>query len=108
MIRYLRSLFIAARNLPFCPNQKWESADAEKLTTFLASTTGRKFRDVLANMVVSTQNSAISQTNTLQHSCGYASGFRGAVATIESLATVTLSEPEETTDSIPELEHLNP
>lgn len=108
MIRYIRSLLIAARNLPVITGSEWTKEDQELLTRFLSTKTGNNFKGVLASMTIQAQNSAITRTNTLQHSCGYASGFRGAVSAIESLCSMTLSKSEEVPDSDSDLAYLNP
>lgn len=87
MLRYIRSLLIAARNQPYIPSEPWDKDDAEVLTKYLSTPSGKKFKAIMAQMTVSSMNSAVTHTNTLQHSCGYASGFRGAVSAIESLAS---------------------
>lgn len=107
MIRWLRAVLISAKSMPFTRPPKWEAEDARALTKFLETSTGHKLKQFLTNSSVMADASAVLSTNTLQHSCGYATGFKGAVAAIQSLATFKFYEEEEA-GSDSSLEHLNP
>ncbi len=107
MIHWFRAVLAAAKSLPFTPPPKWEREDARALTKFLESPTGKKLKQYLTNASVMADASAVLSTNTLQHSCGYATGFKGAVAAIQSLALLKFYEEEEA-GSDSSLEHLNP
>ncbi len=107
MIRWLRAVILAARFTPFVPQPGWGNEDARSLTKFLESSTGKKLKQYLTNATVMNDASAVLSTNTLQHSCGYATGYKGAVAAIQSLALLKFSEEEEV-GSDSSLDHLNP
>jgi hypothetical protein len=71
---------------------KWEDEDEKAWTAFLATPTGRKLSLILLNLTLRQNASAIMKNHDrLAEACGWAKGYRGCVATLESLATQKLN-----------------
>lgn len=106
-MRYLRALLTFARFHPYVPAPGWTDEDAARFTVFLESDTGKRLKQSLLNASIRQNSAAVSQRNELPYACGYANGFLGAIAALQSYA---ISSPIETVDpdSSSDLDHLNP
>jgi len=92
MIRLLRSLKFFVRNYEWVNEPKWEDEDEKTWTGFLATPTGRKLSLILLNLTLRQNASAVmKKPEELADACGRAKGFRGCVATLESLASQKLN-----------------
>ncbi len=92
MIRLLRSLKFFVRNYEWVNEPKWEDEDEKAWTGFLTTPTGRKLSLILLNLTLRQNASAVmKKPEALADACGYAKGFRGCVATLESLASQKLN-----------------
>jgi len=92
MIRLLRSLKFFVRNYDWVNEPKWEDEDEKAWTGFLATPTGRKLSLILLNLTLRQNASAVmKKPEELADACGRAKGFRGCVATLESLASQKLN-----------------
>ena len=91
-MRKLRALVAFLRNQEWVNEPKWTDEDGKALTSFLQTPAGMKLSRILLNLTVRQNSSAVQKNpDALAQSCGYAMGFRGAVATIESLCSPTNS-----------------
>jgi hypothetical protein len=71
---------------------KWEDEDEKAWTGFLSTPTGKKLSLILLNLTLRQNASAVMKKHdVLADACGYAKGFRGCVATLESLASQKLN-----------------
>ena len=68
---------------------EWTVEDGERLGSFLKSDTGKKLKACLLNLTLTYNAEAVRAEKNLDRQCGWASGFAGAVATLESLAQTT-------------------
>lgn len=85
-MRRLRAILAFIRHQEWVEEPKWLEGDARALTEFLGTATGRKLSRILLNLTVRQNSSAVQKKpEALAQACGWAMGFRGAVATIESL-----------------------
>jgi len=92
MIRLLRSLKFFVRNYEWVNEPKWEDEDEKAWTGFLATPTGRKLSLIILNLTLRQNASAVmKKPEELADACGRAKGFRGCVATLESLASQKLN-----------------
>jgi len=83
MIRWLRSCYNAARHVAWVDEPKWEEDDAKALTAFMRSPSGVRMAAILRNMTIRQDATAVAKANLT--ACGFAVGFRAAVAVIDSL-----------------------
>ena len=83
MIRWLRSCYNAARHVAWVDEPKWEEDDAKALTAFMRSPSGVRMAAILRNMTIRQDATAVSKADLT--ACGFAVGFRAAVAVIDSL-----------------------
>ena len=91
-MRRIRAILSFLRHQEWVNEPKWLEADARALTDFLGTQAGRKLSRILLNLTVRQNSSAVQKKpDALAQSCGYAMGFRGAVAAIESLTQTTTS-----------------
>ena len=96
--RFFRFLKIAWRlsgNLPWVGDPNWESTDYIALRNFLVTKEGKRFRMILLNMVLRQNAQAVSTKKGHEFNAGFANGFKGAVSSIESLASTRLYEGSE-------------
>ena len=92
MIRLLRSLKFFVRNYDWVNEPKWEDEDEKAWTGFLSTPTGQKLSLILLNLNLRQNASAVmKKPEELADACGRAKGFRGCVATLESLASQKLN-----------------
>ena len=84
-----------SREIGWVNEPEWTEEDARILELFLVSDTGKKFGMTLLNMVIKTQSSCIENKKDLEYNAGFANGFKGAVSSIESLASTRLYEGSE-------------
>jgi len=76
---------------------EWDHEDEERLRSFLKSETGKKLKAYLLNLTLTYNAEAVQAENNLEKSCGWASGFAGAVSTFEALPQpdrIYKAEPE--------------
>ncbi len=92
MIRFLRAFISFSRNYEWVEEPKWLEEDEKAWTSFLGTPTGRKLSLILLNLTLRQNASAIMKNHDrLAEACGWAKGYRGCVATLESLATQKLN-----------------
>ena len=92
MIKLLKAFNFFIRNYEWVNEPKWEDEDEKAWTGFLSTPTGQKLSLILLNLTLRQNGSAVmKKSEALADACGYAKGFRGCVATLESLATQKLN-----------------
>ena len=92
MIRLLKAFNFFIRNYEWVNEPKWEDEDEKAWTGFLSTPTGQKLSLILLNLTLRQNGSAVmKKSEALADACGYAKGFRGCVATLESLASQKLN-----------------
>ena len=92
MIKLLKAFNFFIRNYEWVNEPKWEDEDEKAWTGFLATPTGRKLSLILLNLTLRQNASAVmKKPEELADACGRAKGFRGCVATLESLASQKLN-----------------
>ena len=90
-MRRLRALISFLRH-QWVDEPAWLEQDARELTSFLQTPAGKKLSRILLNLTLRQNGSAVQKKpDALAQACGYAMGFRGAVATIESLTQSSTS-----------------
>ncbi|NDA26897.1 MAG: hypothetical protein EBZ05_08710, partial [Verrucomicrobia bacterium] len=90
-MRKLKAILSFIRNQEWVDEPKWEDEDEKAWTAFLATPTGRKLSLILLNLTLRHNASAVMKNHDrLAEACGWAKGYRGCVATLESLATQKL------------------
>jgi hypothetical protein len=93
-MRKLRAILAFIRHQEWVDEPKWESEDERALTGFLGTLTGKKLSLILLNLTLRQNASAVEKkADSLAEACGYAKGFRGCVATIESLCSPKQNSP---------------
>lgn len=91
-MRKLRAILSFIRHQQWVDEPRWTEEDGRALTSFLQTSAGNKLSRILLNLTVRQNSSAVQKKpDALAQACGYAMGFRGAVATIESLCSTTNS-----------------
>ena len=91
-MRKLKAALAFIRHQEWVNEPKWEDEDEKALTAFLGTPTGKRLSLILLNLTLRQNASAVMKdTQKLAEACGYAKGFRGCVATLESLATSKLN-----------------
>ena len=91
-MRKLKAIFAFIRNQEWVDEPKWEDEDEKAWTSFLGTQTGRKLSLILLNLTLRHNASAVMKNHDrLAEACGWAKGYRGCVATLESLATQKLN-----------------
>lgn len=83
MIRWLRAVYNAARHVQWSDEPEWTEDNARELTAFMRSPSGIRLAAILRNMTIRQDSSAVAKGNLT--ACGFAVGFRAAVAVIDSL-----------------------
>jgi hypothetical protein len=107
VIRYLRALLLFARHQCYVADPSWEAEDSRRLAQFMSTVTGKRLAAKLLNQTLVQQASAIAPGGDLSYRCGYATGFKGACVSLQSLALVP--NVNETVDTGgPGLDHLSP
>jgi hypothetical protein len=91
-VRKLKAVLAFIRHQEWVNEPKWEDEDEKAWTGFLSTPTGQKLSLILLNLTLRQNSSAVmKKSEALADACGYAKGFRGCVATLESLATPKLN-----------------
>ena len=91
-MRTIRAILAFIRNHQWVEEPKWLDEDEKAWTAFLSTPTGRKLSLILLNLTLRQNSSAVmKEGQKLADACGYAKGFRGCVATLESLSTQKLN-----------------
>lgn len=91
-MRKLKAILSFIRNQEWVDEPKWEDEDEKAWTAFLGTPTGRRISLILLNLTLRQNSSAVMKEGAkLAEACGYAKGFRGCVAVLESLATQKLN-----------------
>ena len=91
-MRKLKAALAFIREQEWVDEPKWEDEDEKAWTGFLSTPTGKRLSLILLNLTLRQNASAVmKKTEVLADACGYAKGFRGCVATLESLASQKLN-----------------
>ncbi|NBW17392.1 MAG: hypothetical protein EBR82_56370 [Caulobacteraceae bacterium] len=91
-MRKLKAILAFVRNQEWVDEPKWNEEDEKAWTAFLGTPTGRRISLILLNLTLRQNSSAVMKEGSkLAEACGYAKGFRGCVAVLESLATQKLN-----------------
>jgi len=91
-MRKLKAALAFIRDQEWINEPKWEDEDEKAWTGFLSTPTGKKLSLILLNLTLRQNASAVmKKQDVLADACGYAKGFRGCVATLESLASQKLN-----------------
>ena len=91
-MRKIKAILAFIRNQEWVDEPKWEDEDEKAWTAFLGTPTGRRISLILLNLTLRQNSSAVmKEGQKLAEACGYAKGFRGCVAVLESLATQKLN-----------------
>jgi hypothetical protein len=91
-MRKLKAALAFIRDQAWINEPKWEDEDEKAWTGFLSTPTGKKLSLILLNLTLRQNASAVMKKHdVLADACGYAKGFRGCVATLESLASQKLN-----------------
>jgi hypothetical protein len=91
-MRKLKAALAFIRNQEWINEPKWVDEDEKAWTGFLSTPTGKKLSLILLNLTLRQNASAVMKKHdVLADACGYAKGFRGCVATLESLASQKLN-----------------
>jgi hypothetical protein len=91
-MRKLRAILAFIRNQEWVEEPKWLDEDERALKSFMGTPAGQKLSLILLNLTLRQNAAAVmKKEEALAEACGYAKGFRGCVATIESLATAKLN-----------------
>jgi len=91
-MRKLKAALAFIRDQEWINEPKWEDEDEKAWTGFLSTPTGKKLSLILLNLTLRQNASALMKKHdVLADACGYAKGFRGCVATLESLASQKLN-----------------
>jgi len=91
-MRKLKAALAFIRDQEWINERKWEDEDEKAWTGFLSTPTGKKLSLILLNLTLRQNASAVMKKHdVLADACGYAKGFRGCVATLESLASQKLN-----------------
>lgn len=91
-MRQLKAILSFIRHQEWVNEPKWEEEDEKAWTSFLSTPAGQKLSLILLNLTLRQNASAVTKKpEALADACGYAKGFRGCVATLESLASRKLN-----------------
>ena len=91
-MRTLRAILAFLRNHQWVNEPAWLEEDEKAWTAFLGTPTGKKLSLILLNLTLRHNASAVMKSgDRLAEACGWAKGYRGCVATPESLATQKLN-----------------
>ena len=97
-MRKLRAILSFIRHQEWVNEPKWNSEDEKALTGFLTTPAGLKLSAILLNLTLR-NNASEKDSEALALACGYAKGFRGCVAVLESLASRKTNSPIQTDDT---------
>ena len=87
-MKKIKAIIAFVRNQEWVDEPQWLEEDEKAWTAFLGTPAGRKLSLILLNLTLRQNSSAVmKEGQKLADACGYAKGFRGCVATLESLAT---------------------
>lgn len=88
----LKAILAFLRNYEWVNEPRWTDEDEKAWTAFLGTPTGRRLSLILLNLTLRHNASAVMKSpDRLAEACGWAKGYRGCVATLESLATSKLN-----------------
>jgi hypothetical protein len=88
----IKAALFFASNQEWVDEPKWEDEDEKAWTAFLGTPAGKKLSLILLNLTLRQNASAVlKKPEGLAEACGYAKGFRGCVAVLESLSTSKLN-----------------
>jgi hypothetical protein len=91
-MRKLKAALAFIQDQEWINEPKWVDEDEKAWTGFLSTPTGKKLSLILLNLTLRQNASAVMKKHdVLADACGYAKGFRGCVATLESLASQKLN-----------------
>jgi len=91
-MKKLKAILAFIRDQEWVNEPKWEDEDEKAWTGFLSTPTGKKLSLILLNLTLRQNATAVmKKPEALADACGYAKGFRGCVATLESLASQKLN-----------------
>jgi hypothetical protein len=91
-MRKLKAALAFIRDQEWVNEPKWEDEDEKAWTGFLSTPTGKRLSLILLNLTLRQNASAVmKKPEELADACGRAKGFRGCVATLESLASQKLN-----------------
>ena len=91
-MRKLKAALAFMREQEWVNEPKWEDEDEKTWTAFLGTPTGKRLSLILLNLTLRQNSTAVmKKPEALADACGYAKGFRGCVATLESLASQKLN-----------------
>jgi hypothetical protein len=91
-MRKLKAILAFIRNQEWIEEPKWTDEDEKAWTAFLGTPTGKRLSLILLNLTLRQNASAVmKEGQKLAEACGYAKGWRGCVAVLESLATSKLN-----------------
>jgi len=91
-MKKLKAALAFIRDQEWINEPKWVDEDEKAWTGFLSTPTGKKLSLILLNLTLRQNASAVmKKQDVLADACGYAKGFRGCVATLESLASQKLN-----------------
>jgi hypothetical protein len=91
-MRTIRAILAFLRNHQWVNEPAWLDEDEKAWTAFLGTPTGKKLSLILLNLTLRHNASAVMKNgDRLAEACGWAKGYRGCVATLESLATAKLN-----------------
>ena len=79
----LRAILNFIRFTKWVDEPEWTGDDARALGSFMRSEHGVRFAAILRNMTIRQDSSAVQKVDLT--ACGFAIGFRSAVAVIDSL-----------------------
>lgn len=92
MKRFIRAFLAFNRNYSWVDEPRWVEEDEKAWTSFLSSPTGKKLSLILLNLTLRNNATAIMKNEkALAEACGWAKGYRGCVAVLESLSTQKLN-----------------
>ena len=91
-MRTFRAILAFIRNHQWVDEPAWLEEDEKAWTAFLGTPTGRKLSLILLNLTLRHNASAVMKNgDRLAEACGWSKGYRGCVATLESLSTQKLN-----------------
>lgn len=105
---WLASFRVWAAHQPLCPPQApvWTDGDAAALAGFLAGPPGRKLTLLFRYQEQAVNASAVSRPTGCDYNCGYACGFRAAVAMVIKLSANVPPHPDDGSQNLDGAEDL--
>lgn len=103
MMRWLRAFLIFLRSSPVSSKvlEQWTDTDTLALHQFFRGTTGVKLMEMLRRSEHQMNASAVLRHNNLTYACGYAAGFRGCSAWVQTLSAIGSPQESEEYQSGP-------